>query len=276
MIITQLNGGLGNQLFQYALGKAIATNNDCKLYLDLTKLESNGMQTKRHYSLDKLRVKGIVLSSTKILILKILAKLKMKSQYNYVEKSNIYDKNVVKLGKDVILNGYWQSYKYFDDIRDTLITECQSKNQIVFDMPFAKSINDPNSVSIHIRRGDYVTNADAKNLLGVLPLSYYIKSVEYVYSKVPKPKFIVVSEDLKWANQNLKKYLPNSTLYFHSDELSDFEILKKTRHSIIANSSYSWWAAYLGNKSIVIAPKKWYRSGKISTVDLIPKKWIQI
>jgi len=276
MIITQLNGGLGNQLFQYALGKAIATNNNCKLYLDLTKLESNGIQTKRHYSLDKLRVKGIVLSSTKILFIKILSKLKIKSQYNYVEKSNNYDKYVVKLGKDVNIWGYWQCYKYFDDIRDTLIREYQPKNEIVFDKAIAKAIYDPNSVSIHIRRGDYVTNAAAKTLLGVLPLSYYIKSIESVYSKVPKPKFIVVSEDLKWARQNLDKYLPKNTFYFHKDEISDFELLKNTRHSIIANSSYSWWAAYLGNKAIVIAPKRWYTSGKMSTRDLIPKKWIQI
>jgi len=276
MLIVSINGGLGNQLFQYALGKSLALKYNCKLFLDLSQLRLKTHQTQRRYLLDHLKINGAVIPPLAMTFLNAISQMRLNMITKYSEPSNNFNKTVDKLGQNVILSGYWQSYKYFENIKNILIREFEPKNELVFDKSITKAINGSNSVSLHVRRGDYLTNTAAKSLLGALSLSYYVESIAYISAKVANPQFVIVSEDLVWARQNLKKYLPKSTRYFHKDELSDFAILKRTRHSIIANSSYSWWPAYLGEKSIVIAPKRWYRSGKISTRDLIPKKWIQI
>lgn len=276
MILVGINGGLGNQMFQYALGRKLAIKNRTKLVLDISIFNEKMSQTKRTLMLNKYRINAKYLDTTLSVFGKIKKYLSYKLTNIYREPHYHYDPKALQARDNTRLIGYWQSYKYFDDIRNILIQEFKPIANPSYEQELIQFLKNDNTVSIHVRRGDYIFNKEAKEILGALPLKYYENAIKYLENIVKNPRYIVFSDDIAWCKRNLGKLLPKTTIYYHQDEISDLDIMTKTRHNIIANSSYSWWGAYLGEKKLVIAPKTWFKTTSMSSQDLIPPEWIQL
>lgn len=275
MILVQIKGGLGNQLFQYAAGRALAERLNVSLELDTTFYDNTPEDsTPRTYELDKLQISASVLPSYKV---EKWRGVKVRESYYplitpFLKKSGNY-----------YLRGYWQSESYFKKIAPTIRQELTFRkplNGLLFDQ-LRKEIQDSESISLHFRRGDYISNPKVNAYHGALPLSYYQEAVNFLQKRLDAPKLFLFSDDMVWVKQNFYSTLP--TIYVdESDEEqhSDFRLMTLCKHHIIANSSYSWWAAWLNanpNKKVV-APKLWSPNIKVQrqSLKMIPKEWIRI
>lgn len=302
-------GGLGNQMFQYALGRNIALIKNTTLKLDITWFNHfNETTTPRYYNLPKFNIVEN-LASDKEIKKKIKYRIKMGRRHflhNHLiankliyikEKRFNFDKNILNTSDDVYLTGYWQSEKYFSSqdkqlfnkkkIKDIIRKEFTLKNKL--SNHYKKHIQKikavgKNSVSIHIRRGDYTLDT-IKNNVGLCPINYYNKALKKISQSIQNPVFFIFTDDVNWAKNNLKlKYPMNFVSYDkinNGHKNKDYEeliLMSKCKHNIIANSSFSWWGAWLNNNSnkIVIAPKRWFRNKSLNTKDLIPNTWIKI
>jgi len=200
---------------------------------------------------------------------------------NYLREPHFhFYNNALRVGNHVYVNGYWQSEKYFSSIRNQLLTELipaselSSESQLIYD-----DIKNHNAVSLHIRRGDYI-NETNQSIYHTCSLDYYSKSIDLILSKVTQPKFYIFSDDFEWVKSNLNI---NQQIQFieHNkgkNSYQDLILMSKCKHNIIANSSFSWWGAWLNQheNKIVIAPEKWFKSNSKKTQDLIPSTWIQL
>lgn len=292
MIIVRLKGGLGNQMFQYAFGRRIALESNSVLKFDINYFKDDVI-FQREYSLSCFKL------SINIATEKDLKKSKMLTGKNYISKfirlankikpyysryviyelkPHKYDSRIFqKKYKDVYFVGYWQNEKYFKDIEDIIRKEFMLKETMKNrNLNLASNIQDTNSVAIHLRKYDDIPEDD----MNTLSLNYYHKAVKYLSNKFKNLHFFVFSDNLEWAKKNLKLSYP-TTFVEHNKNDKDYEDLRLMsicKHQIIANSSFSWWGAWLNKNSdkIVIAPKKWFRNDPKDTSDLIPNKWIQI
>lgn len=280
-----LNGGLGNQLFQYSFGRKIAHKTNSELKLDITSYQSN---KDRDYKLDVFNINAVekekysVIFESKIInkIRITLDKLRpLKKKRYYREKSFTYDKNIEELkSSDIYLDGYWQSYKYFQDIEEIIREELTLKNNISEKYKsILEQINNTNSVSMHFRRTDYIDSKHS-SIYYSLQDEYYQNAIQYINQKIENPTFFIFSDDIEWVKNNTN--LPSSSIFVSQKEVKDYEemiLMSKCKHNIIANSSFSWWGAWLNNtpNKIVVAPKKWFKDEKKLTKDLIPNSWIQ-
>jgi len=287
MIIVKLTGGIGNQMFQYAMGRAVAIRNKTDLAMDISWFDryKNNLAP-REYALDNFNISGKLLRTGifhRILSkLTFLENLRPPQKRYYIKEKQIFhfDPEVFKISKDVYLNGYWQNEKYFKDIEEIIRKEFTLKNpfsEIAFKI--AKKISETNSVSLHIRRGDYVEDKITNQFHGICSLDYYLKAISIILEKVGRPSFFIFSDNIEWAKNNLKLNYP--TIFVSDNPIKDSEeliLMSQCRHNIIANSSFSWWGGWLNNNvgKIVIAPQKWLNDSSIDTSDLIPKSWIKI
>lgn len=288
MIITKLIGGLGNQMFQYAIGRNLAHTNNTELKLDITGYEKQAGITLRKYMLHVFNIQETLASKSEInklkknsLIWKFVRKINpyFKNNSYIEEKCFHFDPNILDISDNVYLNGSWQSEKYFSDISDIIRREFTLKNnpnktsdQIL------TTIDSVNSVSLHIRRGDYVSNPLASQILGLLSLDYYENALAFITKKVKNAQVFVFSDDIVWAKKNLKTTLPISFIDHNNENMDseDLRLMIHCKHHIIANSSFSWWGAWLSDNSqkIVVAPKRWFSNPNLDTKDLIPQDWI--
>lgn len=286
MVIVRLHGGLGNQMFQYAVGKSLSSKLGVPLGLDirdLTKGETTNDFTFRKYELNYFSIEGeVFLSSPSFLggfFFKYFSKYK-----RYVEPSFYYDSSFNKLKDNVYLDGFWQSEKYFNNIRSELVNDFQINKPFSlseYNCNLINRIQSINSVSLHIRRGDYVSNSEAAQVHGVCSLEYYFLAIEYILNYTENPKLFIFSDDILWAKDNFDHL--NLEIEFvegnlGDDSYIDLHLMRLCKHNIIANSTFSWWAAWLNQNSskIVIAPKTWFNSGSIDSRDLIPPNWIRL
>ncbi len=290
MILVELNGGIGNQMFQYAAAKSLSLYHKVELKLDITSAENKSLPTelnKRPFDLhyfnisDKTAEEYLINSYTKISIFSKIIN-RVKSNYKrkiYREPFFHYDPNFFKAGPNNYLKGLWQSEKYFNLYRKEIRNGFSiDKNFEIKFSAFLSELKKQNSISIHIRRGDYLAKVSL-DVLGVLPITYYHQAIELIKSKTQNPKFYFFSDDINWIKENL--ILPEAT--YVSDEITnhqfeDLYLMSCCQHNIIANSSFSWWGAWLNNNpnKIIIAPKKWFNKGPKDTQDLIPESWITI
>jgi len=289
MKIIDVNGGLGNQMFQYAFGRSLAIHFDTDLKLDLTSFQTYEL---REFQLDKFNVsysKATDKDKNKYKInLKLIKYLKylikrskvlrnIKFGKTYFEKQGFaFDSNVFT-SNCIYFIGYWQSFKYLENIRDILLKDFTLKYEMNdLNTNMLSLINETNSISLHIRRGDYILNSHTNNIHGTCSLDYYHKAIELTSQKVDNPVYYLFSDDIEWVKENLKNKFPTHYIDFNNDTPErDIILMSKCKHNIIANSSFSWWGAWLNNYSnkIIIAPKKWVNNNNINTVDLIPKDW---
>lgn len=278
-------GGLGNQLFQYAAGKSLAIKNNTPLVIDTSFLNKKGNEeifTPRELALDAFNITAAVVNDFGRDHLKLdksdmLNKLRRKFlgystiyDYDFDLKTGFFDS-----GKNVILEGYFQSEEYFAAIKDVLRAEFTLKGSEVNTGDITKQ----ESVGIHFRRGDYSEKQNLNALHGTCDISYYEKAVAYMRSKLADPVFYIFSDDIPWVKENFRGegnfiFIENKGKQAH---LHDFEMLKSCRHQVIANSTFSWWAAWLNANAgkIVIAPSKWFNNREIKH-NIIPPQWIQL
>ena len=281
MIITKIKGGLGNQLFQYAVGRALSLHHKVPLKLDLTVFDTYKLHN--GYRLDQFAIQADIAAENDIINLKggnnVLfsalrkAGLFKRKSYFKEKRSSYFDARVFK-NNFVYLDGYWQNELYFSNIREVLLRELSpinSMNDLGCD--YLEPINKSNSVSLHVRRGDYL---NLKNI-NVLDVDYYMKAVEYIRKNVEKPTFYIFSDDLDWCKNSLG-FLDGCTYVDRTQsEIDDLKLMSFCRHNIIANSSFSWWGAWLNQnpKKTVIAPKGWHLNVPGSS-NVVLSDWVKL
>ncbi len=285
MIISKINGGLGNQMFQYAAGKALAQVKNTFLKLDVSQFDREKLR-----SFDLLAFDTNIMFATRSEIDNLLPShnfekaLQYFSPYNkrtyYREKSFSFNNTFLKLGKNVYLKGYFQSEKYFSSEKDIIRNEFIFKPNLISHLSsLVYQLKNFNSISIHVRRGDFSKDPEIAEYHGTLEKDYYNKAIDLLRSKLSDPVFYFFSDDINWVKENLT--YPNSV--FVSDNITknhfeDMYLMSQCRHNIIANSSFSWWGAWLNSNpdKIVIAPEKWFNEGPKDTQDIVPEEWIKI
>lgn len=290
MIIVRLEGGLGNQLFQYSAGRLLALHNKTKLKLDNLAYTRRSV---RKFSLNKFNIHADITSKNEIsefrhipnIIEKCKAFLLKKNIDDIFCSENVlkekeyfqYDKNFLNKSKKLYLVGFWQNESYINPIKKQLLSEIKLKNEKRFlNLKIVKEILNSNSVSVHIRRGDYLKNVD---YYGVINCDYYERAVAYLKSKYNDLTFYVFSDDSEWVKKNITCL--SGSIYVSDFKLEDYEeliLMSKCKHNIIANSSFSWWGAWLNqNKNkTVIAPKKWFNGDNNNSVGIISDCWVKI
>ena len=292
MIIVRLIGGLGNQMFQYATARRLAEKHSTILKLDVTGFEEYKLH---RYSLQCFQAWEYLATQTEIELIKgnqnifsrlkrkVISKLDTKPPKNscLIEKQFHFDADILESPNNVLLDGYWQSEKYFADITDILRREFVIKyHQDIQSQKFADSIQSAEAVSLHVRRTDYVQNALTNKIHGTCDQDYYDCSVRYIAERVTNPHFFIFSDEPQWARDNLKLDFPMTIVDCNdaSRNYEDLRLMSMCKHNIIANSSFSWWGAWLNPNldKLVIAPQKWFNDETRNTKDIIPERWIKI
>ncbi|QWC95521.1 alpha-1,2-fucosyltransferase [Polynucleobacter paneuropaeus] len=284
MIIVKINGGLGNQMFQYAACKALADLKSTSFKVDITKLNDennhNGYELERVFQISNSiakshEVKSILGVWRNNPLYKIRKKLNfLFSGRLYIEKSIDFDASFYDLCDNTYLDGYFQSQNYF------LKSLCSIRNNFKFrdgldqeNEEIANLIKIENSVSVHVRRGDYEGN----NFYANCTNEYYLSAMEFISSKTRNPLFFIFSDDIKWAENNFRhrkdlKFVKNNC---GLKSFNDMHLMSLCRHHINANSSFSWWASFLSefDRGITIAPKNWFRDKLLPHTIHMPN-WI--
>lgn len=290
-VISRLQGGLGNQLYQYAAGRALATRLGRPLFIDPRTIEPEAPA--RQYDLGALNVeenfiKGLDAFCTRWVGSVRLGRLFQTAfptakAYRLIrDREEGYDASFFEPhAGPIILHGYWQSYRYFEDIADNLRQELQFRhapdreNARMIDL-----IESSASVSLHVRRGDYVSNAAFSAALGACDADYYQRAIAKISHETLNPKFFVFSDDPDWAESNLE--LPGDPVFIRHNlgrsDVEDLRLMTHCKHFIIANSSFSWWGAWLarGPNKVVIAPERWFNKDKTPPADRIPSDWLRL
>ena len=286
-------GGLGNQMFQYAFFTGLnahVKNNQLSFSGFLYYKHHNGFDLCRAFRIAMpLHLKllnffltyGSFVYKNKVgsfFFRKLITWYHKKKYFIYAEKEEFeYDANVFKQ-QNVFFKGTWQSVLYFKDITETI------KQKFVFNVPkdrlnqnLADKINDCNAVSIHIRRGDYLSVIWHSSHGVINNTEYYEKAMGYIESKIPHPHYFIFSDDINWVKQNLKT--SNCTYVNHNKDkksFADMYLMSLCKHNIIANSTFSWWAAWLNKNEnkIVVMPEKWLNTKDCN--QIFPDKWIKL
>jgi hypothetical protein len=285
MVICVLLGGLGNQLFQYAVGRALAIRLNTSLKLDASYFTSGRRRT---YELERFRIQASRVNPFErwaaprwerprvARAVQVLRKLGLPIGFTSLrDREQGFDERIVTVTGNVSLRGFWQSERYFasvaDIIRDELVLrdEPDQVNQAMLD-----AIGSTESVALHVRRGDYLITPKH----GTCPLDYYHQAIEKMLLRVRDPHLFIFSDDPDWTRENIKTGFP-TTYVTHNTGRQDFEdlrLMSHCRHFIIANSSFSWWGAWLSRNRTknIIAPKRWFADPNQLSADFIPPAWM--
>ncbi len=284
MIIVKIHGGPGNQMFQYALGRNLSLMHNVPFKIDSSYLRSVN-QSGRVLQLDQLDTVLEEATSAEIqkyagTFQKALDRLRLGSKKKkVVENVNVFDPTILTK-TDGYFEGHWNNEKYFEKNWQTIQKDFTLKNPSDKFIEISQHIKSmPNAVSIHVRRGDYVSIEKVANIYTTLPASYYEDAIKKVLQKHPDAHFFIKNEDNAWEKENFPKNYP--VTFLPSDELSGYEemvLMSLCKHNIIANSTFSWWGAYLNQnlEKIVIAPKKWFVDQNQNKNYLIPHTWLEM
>ena len=282
-------GGLGNQMFQYAAGRRLTHLHRTELKLDLSWFDSIlAVETKRQYELGAFNIQEHFASPEEsvqfregLLLRRFGFLFPFRKQRHILEQHYHCDPDILNLPDNVYLEGYWQSPKYFSDIQDIIQAEFTVRAEPDGDnRRMAEEIADSESVAVHVRRGDYVSNPATSNRHGICSMEYYNTAVKTIFDRVKQPRFFVFSDDPDWAGENLLWIAPGAIIDQNGLDkaFEDMRLMSLCKHHIIANSSFSWWSAWLSKnpEKIVIAPKQWFKDNNMSADDLIPEKWTRL
>lgn len=285
-------GGLGNQMFQYAVARRMAIVHNVPLKLDITELRKSPLRTYRinHFNINaepatekeivRFRPVGARGIFQQIRSLPDFFKPYYKRRL-FKEQFFQYDSNIQQCQNDVYFKGYWQSEKYFKDIEQVIrqdftpVSNPDARNE-----KMADQIRDCESVSLHVRRGDYVSNPTTNATHGTCSEEYYLKAIRKLEDTIKDPHFFIFSDDPAWARDNLKTGHSHTVIDINgpNKDYEDLRLMSLCQYHIIANSSFSWWGAWLCSnpQKIVITPQKWFNKPDINTDDLIPESWIRL
>lgn len=288
MIRLILTGGLGNQMFEYATAKALALKLNKELDLDLYALQKKTKGIKRDFELDIFDIDLKTSSSWKT---KLLVKLFpfvdrnrsfFKKTFNYFRDYSaiVYLPEFQELEGNVILHGHFQNEKYFKQYETIIRKEFTFKHPLKEqNLQIAQQMEKSNSVAIHIRRGDYVTDSN----FALCTKEYYQEAMDSIRKEVENPVFFIFSQDFDWINENLT--FDKEEVHFidwnkGKDSYIDMQLMSLCKHNIIANSSFSWWAAWLNKnpEKRIFAPARWFRKEERNEdlKDFYPQGWKMI
>ena len=267
MIIAKIIGGLGNQCFQYAAGRHLAEIHRTEFKMDISEFEN---YIPHAFSLNHFN------------IIEHYASAEEMAELKYVKEKHFhFDPEILHLPDGIYLHGYWQCEKYFAGISEIIRHELSVKSPLSGrDAEMAEQIASCESVSAHIRRADYVTKTYTE-LFDPCGLDYYSASIEQLCRVVKKPHFFVFTDDKAWVRANFKLPYPITFVDHngHDKNYEDMRLMSRCKHNIIANSTFSWWGAWLNKnpRKMVFAPKKWFTEiARSSSKDLIPDSWIKV
>ncbi len=277
-------------MFQYAAARAVSVRCNAPLILDVSWLSS---EAQRHFALWPFRIKAEIFESAPFRSQLNLACWRFAQRLNrrwgthkldapiYREKSFRHDCGVQSLHAPVYMYGYFQSEKYFADCRDVVFDDFQ-----ISDPPRAEAqllldrIKASDAICMHIRRGDYVTNPTINAFHGLCSVDYYHRGLQEIANNLMQPECFVFSDDPAWVRENLKLNVPTTLVDIHGpdDAHEDLRLMAACHSYIIANSSMSWWGAWLGRRAgkRVVAPRRWFQSPRRDTRDLIPDDWVRL
>ncbi|MHC4214239.1 MAG: glycosyltransferase, partial [Planctomycetota bacterium] len=273
MVVIKLCGGMGNQLFQYALGRMLAVIRNLRVRYDPFSGFADDFFG-RKYCLHHF--------NTIVDLIEPGESLKLKY---FREKDFCFDPEVASIPDDTYLEGYWQSEKYFKPIESLIREELSLKYPLENrNLEIAEQMAVTNSICLHVRRLFGISagkvNMNAVNLHGAASQNYYRSCIERIAALVDDPHFFVFGDDPQWARDNLK--LPSAATFIdHNGSDRDFEdlrLMSRGKHFIIANSSFSWWGAWLSSsrEKKVFAPDRWFNDTKLDTKDLVPDDWTRL
>jgi len=325
MIIVRLAGGLGNQMFQYALGRRLSLERNVPLYLDISWFQNIPANvTPRVYELDIYNIVAQVATqeivdratvayprwTVKGLFYRIKRRLGLHTRIISERQPSVFQPEVLQAPRNSYLQGYWQSEKYIKPIRERLRSEFTLKLPVR--QPYrelAEQVLECNSVSVHIRRSDYVNNPIHASFHGALPVEYYVGAIREILARVHDPVFFVFTDDVAWSLSAIRaiasqfsKPLTFYLLLNNWEQVCELEyasapvitiedpsasierevwqnrlwVMRHCKHHVIANSSFSWWAAWLSENpdKVVVAPKRWFV--RIEAPDTVPTDWLRV
>lgn len=276
IVVVRLRGGLGNQMFQYSVGRCISLKQNRELFLDDSPLHLDiAGTTKRQYALQVFDLNVKLLKDWQP---QISARSPVEAYL--LERNPGFFQEVLEPNpfQSVCLQGFWQNENYFLDIQDVIRDDFKLKPGARESSPYHAQIADAASpVCVHVRRKDYLTGEGSH--LGFVGIDYYHRAAETILRQVNNPHFFVFSDDAQWCEENLR-FDGACSIVRHDASVADstaihFALMTMCRHFIAANSSFSWWAAWLGadpNK-VVIAPARWFRNDRPGSEKVVPASW---
>jgi hypothetical protein len=289
MIIVKLGGGLGNQMFQYALGRRLARDGGDELALDASVFENDTKHIDyRAFGLPHFNIQARIATPEEVERLryphgKLARKVWNRIERHILRRQHIrFEPGVLKKTRDAYLEGYWQSPKYFDSVRPAIVADLSlAKPYSAGGLALAQEIGQArNSVSLHVRRGDYSRNAEGLRIYGTYcDQSYYDRALSEVLKRLPGPLSVFVfSDDIEWVKANLK--LPAGARFVAHGEAPDYErlmLMSLCKAHVICNSTFGWWGAWLDDKQgkVVVAPKVWIPGIDLPVDDIVPADWIR-
>jgi hypothetical protein len=301
MIIVQLQGGLGNQMFQYAAGRVLAFRKNTLLKIDLSFIKKGVLGENvdyRNYGLNKFCIIEDLISEDELIRFvrkcKFFSKLKIswfnrKTGYKlpvpkiFWQKGHKFDPEFFTLPQDSYLIGYWQNVKFFGGLEEIIKQDFMFRNlPDQANTVLLSTIKKCESVAIHIRRGDF------KNLpvLGTTDREYYLRAISYLKEKINKPVLFFFSDEMKWVKENFNTINSGDSISYvdinnsTGSEAEDLRLMSNCKHNIIGNSTFGWWGAWLNSNpdKIIIAPEKLFADPEIDNQlkGMIPENWIRL
>ncbi len=289
MLIVKIHGGLGNQLFQYAFGCQLAHQSKTVLKLDISFYEDYAL---RKYELQNFNIVENIASADEITaflfrqksrVILLTNKIFRRKPATLEEKGLAFNPAYLQPIKNAYLNGYWQSENYFTGIAERIKKEFTPRRAAEGEnLRLLQEIESNASVSLHIRRGDFENDSTVNQIHGTCPPAYYEQAINLIAGKINDPVFYIFSDDMAWARHHLRLNYRTCFVDINNEHTAfeDLRLMYSCKHQIIANSTFSWWGAWLnkaGDK-IVIAPKLWFRDEELNrqAKDIIPENWIRI
>lgn len=291
-IIVKLNGGLCNQIFQYAFARAVSHQNKTDFRLDISAF--GNYYHYDPYGLSPFNIQEKLAKDSDmagfVWIRKharffdfIYHKLRFKhvlKHWYYLEKGMLYDPEVFS-SRASYFEGFWQTEKYFKNISEEIRKEITLKSPLSpHSIKMQSLIENSNAISLHVRRYQH---ENLKPWHGFCTPEYYLEAIKIIAQKTTAPHFFIFTDDYEWLETNLIDKLRSTGYPFTSigknPNYEDLMLMAKCRHHILANSSFSWWGAWLNPRrdKIVIAPKQWFaHAPKNNTRDLLPDGWLKI
>jgi hypothetical protein len=293
VIVVKLFGGLGNQMFQYAAARRLALMNETEVALDLRWFSTQQM---RDLALDRLSVRAAPATDAQLIpglpaewtgsgrriSLRWRVAARQQGQRLIAEsRPGVFQPAVLRAPDHTTLVGYWQSERYFSDVAEMLRDELTPKYGLSgLAAQLRDEIHEAGGVSLHVRRGDFVRNPEAARAHGVCSAEYYRSAMALLDSELGSPTYYGFSDDPDWTLANLRH--PRLHMVTTRDRVAnsheDLALMASCRAHIVANSSFSWWGAWLGDgpDKRVVAPRRWFEDPRLSSQDIVPASWCRL
>jgi hypothetical protein len=299
MIIVGVKNGLGNQMFQFAFGKVLEWKYGINVYYDImndafvsgfrtdmdvfeigdySTVDKELVEVFKPFSIAKYRIERKYLSYTYYKLRRIVHPSKLVLESLPSKYCELFEK--FNFQKDYYFMGHWMNMRYFDGYENRIKALFQLKDKDFYQTGEAREMldSDYDTVSVHIRRGDYLSS----EFMEKIEMDYYNKALEVIRTKVPNPFLYIFTNDPDWVRDEFNYQIPYVLVSGNkgSDSYKDMMLMSLCKHNIIANSSFSWWGAFLNkNKdAIIISPAKWYSAIEKNTHvhNMIPEKWTRL